>query len=197
MDQLLCPFPGEKSNCWERILLQLLFLWVKKNILFSIWQQARLQSQKSTRQGKNNEWIPSDWALDKNGEPTTDPIEAINGLILPIEGHKGYGLAMTIDILAGVLSGAASLSNVGKFYSQDAACMNVGQTFIAINPLLIYGDQFENIMSGYVDTIYNSKTIDSQTIRIPGMHKLSTRKENIKSGIYMDKSVVESIKGLL
>jgi LDH2 family malate/lactate/ureidoglycolate dehydrogenase len=51
------------------------------------------------------ESIPLGWALDQEGSPTTDPDAAMKGTLLPIGGPKGYGLALMIDVLAGLLSG--------------------------------------------------------------------------------------------
>lgn len=52
--------------------------------------------------------IPQGWALDANGQPTTDPQAAIEGTLLPIGGPKGYGIALVNDILAGILTGSPS-----------------------------------------------------------------------------------------
>ena len=51
--------------------------------------------------------IPEGWALDRSGQPTTDPVEAAVGMLMPMGGHKGYALSFMMDVLAGVLSGAA------------------------------------------------------------------------------------------
>src|SRR5919198_3062170 len=51
------------------------------------------------------EQIPLGWALDKDGQPTTDPVAARQGALLPLGGPKGYGLAVVLDVLCGVLSG--------------------------------------------------------------------------------------------
>ncbi len=56
--------------------------------------------------------IPLGWALDRNGRPTTDPREAMAGLLLPIGEHKGYGLALVMDALVG-LSGAPTARDAG------------------------------------------------------------------------------------
>lgn len=56
---------------------------------------------------KNGEKIPFGWAVDKDGNPTDDPTEALKGNMLAIGGIKGFGLAMSIDIMAGLLSGSA------------------------------------------------------------------------------------------
>jgi LDH2 family malate/lactate/ureidoglycolate dehydrogenase len=52
--------------------------------------------------------IPQGWALDNEGQPTTDPQAAIEGTLLPIGGPKGYGIALVNDILAGILTGSPS-----------------------------------------------------------------------------------------
>lgn len=51
--------------------------------------------------------IPDNWAMNANGERTTDPLEAIAGILLPMAGHKGYGIALMMDVLSGVLTGSA------------------------------------------------------------------------------------------
>jgi LDH2 family malate/lactate/ureidoglycolate dehydrogenase len=61
---------------------------------------------------KRRQSIPSDWAIDKDGRPTTDPQAAIEGFILPMAGHKGYVMGVMVDILSGVLSGSAFLDQV-------------------------------------------------------------------------------------
>ena len=51
--------------------------------------------------------IPVTWAADAQGRPTTDPGEAMKGLLLPAAGPKGYGLAVMVEILSGILSGSS------------------------------------------------------------------------------------------
>ena len=65
---------------------------------------------------QRHEQIPIGWALNAAGEPTTDPQEAIDGIILPMAGHKGYAIAVVVDMLSGVLSGSAFLSAVNGPY---------------------------------------------------------------------------------
>lgn len=115
----------------------------------------------------NNQSIPLGWALDQDGQPTTDPVEAIRGLVLPMAGHKGAGLAMSIDILAGALSGAAFLNRVGKFYGNTSA-MDVGQLFVVIDPGQVMGPDYTKVMEDYVQTIRQSKALAGQEIHLPG-----------------------------
>lgn len=117
---------------------------------------------------RNNRPIPLGWAIDKNGIATTDPDEAIRGMVLPMAEHKGYGLAMVIDILSGVISNSGYLNNVNRFYSDDNSSMNVGQTFIAINPTLIDSDDFYKKIDDYIEKLKNSKKLNDNEIFFPG-----------------------------
>lgn len=144
-----------------------------------------------------NEKIPLGWALDNNGKQTTDPIAAIQGLILPMEGYKGYGIALMIDVLAGVLSGAAFLNNVRRFYSEDNKCMNVGQTFIAIDPQQIYGNEFYDLMDNYVVEIRKSSSLDGRSVNIPGDNKIKCRKKSIETGINLQQTTIEKLNQCL
>jgi LDH2 family malate/lactate/ureidoglycolate dehydrogenase len=68
---------------------------------------------------QRHESIPAGWALDADGAPTTDPQEAIDGIILPMAAHKGYAIAVMMDVLSGVLSGSSFLSAVNGPYKTD------------------------------------------------------------------------------
>lgn len=105
---------------------------------------------------KNGKPIPAGWAVDENGQPTTDPVAAIRGMVLPMAGHKGSAIAMSIDILSGVLSGAGYLNGVNRFYSDDPQSMNVGHCFIAIDPAAVSEDDFCEKMDEYIREIHRS-----------------------------------------
>ena len=145
----------------------------------------------------NNEKLKEGWALDQNGNPTTDPMEAIKGFVLPMAGFKGYGIAMAIDILSGFLSGAGYLKNVNKFYSQDGKGMNVGQMFVAINPEMVYEGDFLSDMDGYIDIIRSSKVMDGRNIAIPGDDRVLKRKMSLESGIDLSEDTVKKLEPLL
>jgi LDH2 family malate/lactate/ureidoglycolate dehydrogenase len=76
--------------------------------------------------------IPLGWAIDAAGAPTTDPQEAIDGIILPMAEHKGYAIASMIDVLSGVLTGSGFLSQVHSPY-KTAEKSNCGHLMIALN----------------------------------------------------------------
>jgi LDH2 family malate/lactate/ureidoglycolate dehydrogenase len=64
--------------------------------------------------------IPEGWAADADGNPTTDPRSAIEGLILPMAGPKGYVISFMFDVLAGVLTGSAFGTDVAGPYEPDS-----------------------------------------------------------------------------
>ncbi len=122
--------------------------------------------------------LPEGWALDKDGNPTTDPDEAMSGLVLPMAGFKGYALSMLIDVIAGALSGAATLDRVGRFYSDDGSCMNVGFYMTVIDPTVVLGDDYNKEIKEYVARLRNSRSAEGKKIVLPGDDRINYRKNN-------------------
>lgn len=77
--------------------------------------------------------IPEGWATDKEGASTTDPQKAIEGMLLPAGGPKGFGLAFMIDLLAGGLSGGSIGAEVNALYGDAAKPYGCSNLFIAID----------------------------------------------------------------
>jgi len=140
----------------------------------------------------SNQTIPLGWALDQDGQPTTDPVEAIRGLVLPMAGHKGAGLAMSIDILAGALSGAAFLNRVGKFYGNTSA-MDVGQMFIVMDPRQVLEQDFRQTMEDYVRTVRQSRAIEGKEIHLPGDGRHQMEQISEEKGICLSMSTYSSL----
>lgn len=102
---------------------------------------------------KNGEKIPFGWALDSNGQPTDDPFEALKGTMVPIGGPKGCGLSMVIDILAGLLTGAAFGGEVKPLNHPDGIS-NYGHLLIAIDVEAFMGiDQYKANMLRLIKNI--------------------------------------------
>lgn len=120
--------------------------------------------------------LPEGWALDESGNPTTDPNEGIRGLVLPMAGFKGYAISMLIDIFSGVLSGAAYLNKVGRFYSEDGGSMNVGFYMTVIDPAAVLGEDYDREIREYVEVVKNSKSAEGKQIVLPGEDRIKYRK---------------------
>jgi LDH2 family malate/lactate/ureidoglycolate dehydrogenase len=78
---------------------------------------------------KRSEPIPPGWALDRDGKPTTDASAALLGTVLTMAGHKGYALALMVELFSGVLSGAAIGPGVGSMYKNLDRKQDVGHFF--------------------------------------------------------------------
>ena len=135
---------------------------------------------------ERGEKLPVGWALDKDGNPTTDPDEAMAGTVLPMAGFKGYGIALAIDMISGLMSGAAFLDGVGRFYGGSKNGMNVGYYVCAIDPTVIYGEGFYTEVDKYIDHIRKSKTADGKEIALPGDDRLKTYEKNMTQGIIVE-----------
>jgi len=81
---------------------------------------------------KKDETIPISWGLNKDGEPTTNAKEANEGALLPLGGHKGYGLAMAIEVLVASLAGGPFGPHIGELYKNPTRAQGVGHFFGAI-----------------------------------------------------------------
>lgn len=91
---------------------------------------ARAKIREALRRGEE---IPATWATDREGRPTTDPRAALEGFLQPIGGYKGYGLALAVDLFAGLLSGASYLTRVTSWSDRPEAPQDLGHFFIAID----------------------------------------------------------------
>jgi LDH2 family malate/lactate/ureidoglycolate dehydrogenase len=78
---------------------------------------------------RNNQQIPIGWAISKEGKPTTNAGEALEGLNLPVGGPKGYGIALMVDVLSGLFTGSSFGPHIGDLYKNFEKNQNVGQFF--------------------------------------------------------------------
>lgn len=103
-----------------------------------------------------NEEIPSDWAVDADGNPTTDPFK-VNALV-PIAGPKGYGLMLMVDVLSGILLGLPYGNKVSSMYHDLTAGRELGQLHIVINPAYFTDiDSFKENLSASMNDLNNIK----------------------------------------
>lgn len=110
--------------------------------------------------------IPSTWATDAEGEPTTDPEAAIAGMLLPIGGPKGYGLALIVDVLTGVLSGGQSGAGVKGLYADTSVPNDCAHFFLALD-VESFGDP-----QGFVERLQEIATQVRDSSHAPGVDRL-------------------------
>lgn len=83
---------------------------------------------------KSGGTIPEGWALDTEGNPTTDPEKALAGSMLPIGEAKGTALALMVELLAATFTGATHSKDMSSFFSADGPPPDAGQFLMAIKP---------------------------------------------------------------
>jgi LDH2 family malate/lactate/ureidoglycolate dehydrogenase len=127
--------------------------------------------------------IPPHWALDAEGDPTTDAAAAKNGAIAPFGDAKGYGLGLAIEILVGSLTGCALGTDVKGTLDSENVC-NKGDVFIVIDPANANAAASISAISAYLDAIRASAPADPKTpVTIPGDRALRAREARLASGI--------------
>jgi (2R)-3-sulfolactate dehydrogenase (NADP+) len=116
------------------------------------------------------ESIPLGWALDVDGNPTTDAVAALAGSMAPAAGHKGSALALLVDVMCGGVTGSRFSHEAGSFGGTDAEPTDVGQVVIAIDPVGTAG-------GGFADRLeheFVALTADPN-VRLPGDRRLAER----------------------
>lgn len=135
--------------------------------------------------------IPAGWALDSSGQPTTDAKAALNGTVLTMAGHKGYALAVMVEALCGVLSGAAIGSEVGSMYKHLDRPQNVGHFFCLLDiAAFMPAQEFASRMGRMIDGIKSCrKRPGTSEILLPGERSQRARVENTHRGIALAPAV--------
>jgi L-2-hydroxycarboxylate dehydrogenase (NAD+) len=129
------------------------------------------------RRKEAGETLPEDVALDAEGRPTTDPAEALEGVILPFGGAKGAGLAVAVEVLAGGLVGAAMGQDVTGTYHTEDPCTK-GDLFLAIDPEAFGTDYFVDGAQAFLEALVASEpAADVDSVRLPGQHSIETESE--------------------
>ncbi len=145
---------------------------------------------KVRRAMQRGEPIPLGWALDAEGRPTTDARAGYEGVVLPMAGVKGSGLSLMMEILAGVMSGAAFGGQVGNQYFDYDRPQDVGHCFIAIRPdLFVPRAEYDARMAALSDRAKGTERAEGvDEILLPGEpeHRTAARRE--VDGIPLDEA---------
>ena len=143
--------------------------------------------------------IPDNWMVDDEGLPTTDPSGfPTRGAQLPMAGHKGYGLAVLVESLSAVLTGAAIASQVRSWVLDTPEPTNEGHAFIAIDVAAMMPlETFQARMEGFVREIREApKAKGAERIYLPGEMEWERREAALAQGMVMPPYVLESLRGL-
>ncbi|HET7342710.1 MAG TPA: Ldh family oxidoreductase [Methylomirabilota bacterium] len=145
----------------------------------------------------NHRPLPKGWVVDGGGQPVTDAEEAFRfvferpeGGITPLGGtreaggHKGYGLAVMVHVLGGVLAGA-SFSPLRNRTQKPSDPHNLGHFFLAIDPAAFReAGAFEDDLDQVIDVLHGARRADpAQPVLVAGDPEIATRAERLKRGV--------------
>tara|TARA_E500000178_G_scaffold341673_1_gene385858 strand:- start:103 stop:1119 length:1017 start_codon:yes stop_codon:yes gene_type:complete len=142
--------------------------------------------------------IPSGVALDKYGNPTTDAKKALKGVQLPIAGFRGSGLAWMVDILSGVITGAAHGGKVKDPFDDFRGPQNVGHLFLAIKPNIFIGKNYIKRIKENIRIIKNlPRAKGFSSISYPGENKAKRFSHYSKKKINLPKEIKKDLEKLI
>ena len=143
--------------------------------------------------------MPEGWMVSAtDGKPLTDSANSGEGLLMPIGGHKGAGLALVLGLLAGVLNGAAFGREVVDFNADDETACNTGHFIIALDisrfiPLATFKSEIDRQLR---DLKASPVLPGFDAIRLPGEQRQVRRAERMAQGVPVFPEVVEQLDKL-
>ena len=130
--------------------------------------------------------MPEGWMVDaKTGEPLTDPKRSAEGILLPIGGYKGSGLALMLGLLAGPLNRAAFGKDVVDFNADDRAVTETGHVLIAVDVARFLDPAaFQAEVARHLDDLRASARLPGvERIRLPGEMRAARRRDRVANGV--------------
>jgi (2R)-3-sulfolactate dehydrogenase (NADP+) len=158
----------------------------------SLSEVARGKLMVAAKEGKP---IPPGWALDKHGEPTTDPAAGLEGSMLPIgaaSSPKGSMLALVVELLVTALIGAQFGFEASSFFIDEGNAPRIGQAFLLIDPAALAGSDvyFERI-----ETLVMEMLAD-EGVRLAGARRLALERKARAEGVELADSLVAQLNRL-
>jgi LDH2 family malate/lactate/ureidoglycolate dehydrogenase len=154
---------------------------------------------------RRDESLPVGWAIGPDGRPATTPEVALEGALQPLgggeetAGYKGYGLALVVDILTGVLAAAASGPDIVPLFSTHAGPSNLGHAFVVIDPAAVDpSGGFGARLEGLLEQLVAAETIPDAPgpVLVPGAPEAAAERRADEHGIAIDRAHARSLAEL-
>ncbi|KIL51916.1 hypothetical protein KP78_02860 [Jeotgalibacillus soli] len=135
--------------------------------------------------------VPADWGVDENGKQTTDPNQV--AALLPFAGPKGYGLAMVVDILSGILTGSAFGPNITAMYGDYDKKRKLGHFVCAVNPAMFTDPTgFLENMDNMINELHEAQPAEGfSKVMVPGEPEQLREEERRVNGVPITKSIYQ------
>ena len=155
----------------------------------SLSEAARGKVMVAARKGQA---IPTGWALDREGRPTTDAKAALNGSMLPMGGTKGAMLALVVELLACALTGAAFGYEADSFFVDEGNRPRLGQAFLIVDPDALSG------RGAYLDRVEAlvAEMLDDPGVRLPGYRRDALAAAAARNGIDIAQGLADDLTRL-
>lgn len=155
---------------------------------------ARAKIRRALDKGES---IPDTWATDIDGRATSDPRAALDGILLPIGGYKGYGLALMVDLFAGLLSGAAYLTHVKSWVDEPDQPQDLGHVFILIDTAKLGLADLAARMNDFAGILHDTPAVDAKApVLLPGEREIARMKAQRRDGIALEASVLAFLESV-
>jgi (2R)-3-sulfolactate dehydrogenase (NADP+) len=155
----------------------------------SLSEVARGKLMVAAREGKP---IPQGWALDKDGNPTTDPKAGLEGMMLPAGGVKGAMLALMVELICCALTGAAFGFEADSFFTDEGNRPRIGQAFVVIDPDAVDGN---DVFHERIETLVATMLLDAQ-VRLPGQRRVDLARRAEAEGIDVAAPLLAQLESL-
>ena len=134
----------------------------------------------------NGRAIPDTWALDQDGEPTTDPFAAMQGALIAFGGTRGANVALMVEVLAAGLTGANWSLDAPDFQAGDAS-PGCGLFVLALSPQL-FADDFPARLASQV-----ARLAGDYGVHVPGIDRVARQRRAESAGIVLPRQLFDSI----
>jgi len=147
---------------------------------------------------KKGEKIPKDWAVTKEGEETDDPKKGFDGFLLPTGLHKGYGLALFVDLITGLLSGGPFLQGLRSMYKHPDDPSLTTHTFICIDPsYFMKPEEYDERITEWAKMVHDTPMTEEGARQvIPGEIEFNLAAERKASGIPLPQQLVDDFEAI-
>lgn len=148
---------------------------------------ARVNVVEAASQGRP---IPAGWALDRDGQPTTDPQRALEGTVAPLGGYKGTGLALMVEILAAGLTGSNWSNAVVPMAVNEGPPLGLGQLFLAFAPARLGVPAFSDRLEAML-----KEMLAEEGVHVPGDRRHAARVRAEREGVTVPSVLIAKLKG--
>lgn len=186
------PAAGGKRPIFGTNPIAAIFPRAGKNALSIDLSLSEVARGKLMVAAKKGESIPLGWALDAEGNPTTDPKKGMEGSMLPMGGVKGAVLALMIELLVTTLTGAHFGAEADTFFVDEGNQPRLGQAFIVIDPAALSGN---GVYNERIEALIAAMLVD-EDVRLPGQRRYDLMGKADVSGIEVAQATLDAIKAL-